>query len=638
MCGICGTVGAGDVGRVERMAATLAHRGPDGDGVRDLSGEGLPAVLGHRRLSIIDPTPRGAQPMADASGRYWITFNGEIYNYRELRDELRAAGVSFSSDCDTEVLLALYAVHGEGMLERINGMYAFGIWDDHKRELFLARDRLGVKPLYYTLEGGVLSFASEVKALLVDRPRPSMRHDVLADYLTFLWVPDPDTLFEGIYKLPPGHYARFSGDKLEITQYWDARFDVEDGQSDQDWFERVRETVQEAIRQQMVSDVPVGAFLSGGLDSGAVVATMRRHLDEVSTYTVGFDPEDLAHEPVPDDLGYARMLGGKLGVDYNERILSPDIVELLPKLVWHMDEPVADPAAITTYLICEAAREKMTVVLSGMGADEVFAGYPRYLAAKLGRIAHGLPAPALRGAQKLLTGRVTMGPPGRLRAPRRNFLKMLGGIDQPSVIDRHLTYTSYYRHEELGALLSDELRAEIGDVQPLWRHRGYAERVAGEDWLNQLLYIDQKTFLPCLNLTYTDKMSMAASTEVRVPLLDDEVVDLASKVPPGLKLHGRRRKYVLKKSMEGVLPEEVIWRPKAGFGVPLRAWMANDLKPMVDDLLSPATVAERGLFEPAAVRSLIDDNESGHADNSLRIWALLVLEIWQRTFIDESSS
>ena len=620
------------------MTDMLAHRGPDGRGVREFTSDGLPAALGHRRLSIIDPTPRGAQPMSDASGRYWITFNGEIYNYRELHDELRAAGQTFSSDCDTEVLLALYAHHGPAMLNVINGMYAFAIWDTERRELFIARDRLGVKPLYYSLEGGVLAFASEIKALLVDRPAPSIRHDALPDYLTFLWVPDPDTLFEGIYKLPPGHFARFSGEELEISQYWDVAFDVEAEPSSSEWFERLRVSVQEAVHRQMVSDVPIGAFLSGGLDSGAVVATMREHLDQVSTYTVGFDPKDLAHEPVPDDLRYARMLGAELGVDYNERILTPSIVELLPKLVWHMDEPVADPAAITTYLICQAAREQMTVILSGMGADEVFAGYPRYLAARLGRIAHQAPASIARGAQRLLDGRVTMGPPGRLRTPRRNLLKMLGGIDQPSGIDRHLTYTSYYREAELRALLSEDLLAELDGVDPLRSHRGYAERVADEDWLNQLLYIDQKTFLPCLNLTYTDKMSMAASTEVRVPLLDDEVVALAGKVPPGLKLHGRHRKYVLKKSMEGVLPESVIWRPKAGFGVPLRAWMANDLKPMVDDLLSPETVAGRGLFDPVAVRALIDDNDAGRADNSLRIWALLVLEIWQQTFTDGSSS
>jgi len=351
------------------MTDMLAHRGPDGRGVREFTSDGLPAALGHRRLSIIDPTPRGAQPMSDASGRYWITFNGEIYNYRELHDELRAAGQTFSSDCDTEVLLALYAHHGPAMLNVINGMYAFAIWDTERRELFIARDRLGVKPLYYSLEGGVLAFASEIKALLVDRPAPSIRHDALPDYLTFLWVPDPDTLFEGIYKLPPGHFARFSGEELEISQYWDVAFDVEAEPSSSEWFERLRVSVQEAVHRQMVSDVPIGAFLSGGLDSGAVVATMREHLDQVSTYTVGFDPKDLAHEPVPDDLRYARMLGAELGVDYNERILTPSIVELLPKLVWHMDEPVADPAAITTYLICQAAREQMTVVLSGMGAD-----------------------------------------------------------------------------------------------------------------------------------------------------------------------------------------------------------------------------------------------------------------------------
>jgi asparagine synthase (glutamine-hydrolysing) len=639
MCGICGFVGRADGPLVESMNAVLAHRGPDGEGVKLFEGGNgrVPAALGHRRLSILDTSPRGAQPMGYAAGRYWITYNGELYNFRALRSDLEAEGFTFESECDTEVLLAMYARYGEAMLDRLNGIFAFAIWDRERSELFLARDRLGVKPLYYAEHGDVLYFASELKSLLRALPRPSVRHAALAEYLTFLWVPDPGTLFEGMHQLPAGHCARYAGARLAVREYWDVDFQVDPASSEVDWAERVRETAQESIRRQMVSDVPLGSFLSGGLDSGAVVATMKSATEKVTSYTVGFSEEDLAHEIVPDDLGYARRLSAELGLDNHERILKPEIVDLLPKLVWHLDEPIADPAAITTYLICSAGSEKLTVILSGMGADEIFAGYPRHLAAQLTRPIDLLPL-GLRGAvRRSLDGRLTMGKPGRLRGPRRNAMKMLRGLDQP-FMDRYLTYSSYYRPEELSQLWSGELRAELAAHDPFHRHREYAARGANEEWLNRLLYLDLKTFLPCLNLAYTDRMSMAASTEVRVPLLDDELVALASRVPPGLKLRRTTRKYVLKKAMEGVLPDAVIWRPKAGFGAPLRAWIDRDLRPLVDDCLSPAAVRERGLFDPAAVGKLVRDNEAGTSDNALRIWALLVLELWQRTFVDQAAA
>jgi asparagine synthase (glutamine-hydrolysing) len=639
MCGICGMVGRADPRLIESMTDVLAHRGPDGDGVKlfEANGGGTPAALGHRRLSILDTSSNGAQPMAYAADRYWITYNGELYNFRELRAELEADGLRFRSDCDTEVLLAMYARHGEGMLDRLNGIFAFAIWDAERNELFMARDRLGVKPLYWAQDGDALYFGSELKAILPALPSPSLRHAALAEYLTFLWVPDPGTLFEGMHQLPAGHCARFSRGELSIREYWDPSFEIDHGTSEAAWAERVRTTAQEAIRRQMVSDVPLGSFLSGGLDSGAVVATMKGEAEKVTSYTVGFSEEDLAHEIVPDDLGYARSLSKELGLDNHERILKPEIVDLLPKLIWHMDEPIADPAAITTYLICSAGSERLTVILSGMGADEIFAGYPRHLAAQLTRPVDLVPRGLRSSLRTSLDGRLTMGKPGRLRGPRRNAMKLLRGLDQP-FMDRYLTYSSYYRPEELSTLLSGDLRAELGAPGPFHRHRDHAARRAGDSWLNRLLYLDMKTFLPSLNLAYTDRMSMAASTEVRVPLIDDELVDLASHVPPGLKLRRTTRKYVLKKSMEGVLPESVIWRPKAGFGAPLRAWIDRDLSALVGDCLSPAAVRERGLFDPAAVQTLVRDNQAGTADNALRIWALLVLELWQRRFLDGAAS
>jgi asparagine synthase (glutamine-hydrolysing) len=609
----------------------MAHRGPDGEGVKGFPGEsgGVPSALGHRRLSIIDPTPRGNQPMSYGDGRLWITYNGELYNFRELRRELERDGLKFHTQTDTEVVLAMYHRFGREMLTRLNGIFAFAIWDCDEQALLLARDRLGVKPLYWSMDDDVLYFASEVKALLTVVPA-RMRSDMLADYLTFLWVPDPDTLFDGIFKLPPGHLATFAAGRLSIEEYWDMRFEVEE-RSEAEWADEVRTTVEQAVERQMVSDVPLGAFLSGGIDSSAIVASMNAGSGPLTTYTVGFSTQDLSHEIVPDDVRYSRMVASRFELDYHEETLQPAVVELLPKLVWHMDEPIADPACISTYLICRAASDRITVILSGMGGDEVFAGYPRHLAAQLARLTDLVPRPirtALRGG---LDGRLTLGPPGRLRGPRRNLMKMMRGIDATPVA-RYLIYCSYYQQRELRRLLTPSLGRSVDHVFD--RHLDYAQRAAGEHWLNQLLYVDLKTFLPCLNLAYTDKMSMAASTEVRVPLLDDDLVALAARIPPRLKLRRSTRKYVFKRSMEGVLPREVIWRPKAGFGAPVRSWLVGDLKPLVEDLLSPSTVRARGLFEPTEVRRLIDSNAAGREDNALRIWALLTLELWQQTFLD----
>jgi asparagine synthase (glutamine-hydrolysing) len=632
MCGICGCVGTADEQAVLAMTRLMRHRGPDGEGVRcfpSVDGS-VPTALGHRRLSIIDPTPRGAQPMSYADGRYWITYNGELYNFKQLRQDLERDGFAFVTETDTEVLLAMYARYEAEMLDRLNGIFAFAIWDTHRQALFMARDRLGVKPLYYSNSNGVLAFASEVKALLPIIGRPRLNMPALSEYLTFLWVPDPTTLFEGVMKLAPGHCATYDRGGLTIRQWWDMRFAPEDGR-EEDWASATRETVQSAVRRQMVSDVPLGSFLSGGLDSSAIVAEMAAAAGTVSTYTIGFTAKDLKYDVVPDDVRYSREIAKAFPVDYHERIVEPEVAELLPRLIWHMDEPIADPAAISTYLVCAAAREELTVILSGMGGDEIFAGYPRHLAARLARTLNLLPVGMRRQAREQVERHLTVGRPGSLRAHRRNLLKFVRGLEG-STQERYLIHSSYYQAAELRDLLSGDGRAIASD--PFARHHQYLEKVTGEDWLNQLLYVDLKTFLPCLNLAYTDKMSMAASTEVRVPLLDDEVVALSARIPPSLKLRGTTRKYIFKRAMEGVLPKSVIWRPKAGFTAPVRAWLVGSLRPSVAELLSPASVRARGLFEPQAVQRLLAENERDEADHALRIWALLTLELWQRTFID----
>ena len=636
MCGIAGFVGRADERLISAMTSAIAHRGPDGHGIRLFPGSeaGPPAALGHRRLAIIDPSPRGAQPMSYASDRYWVTYNGELYNFRELRSELERDGVAFVSDSDTEVLLALYARHRERMLEWMNGIFALAIWDTERHELFVARDRLGVKPLYHAESDGVFHFASEVKALLPAIGPRRLRHDALADYLTFLWVPDPDTIFEGVWMLPAGHYGVFADGRLRVHQYWDVPLEPERGSSEDYWAGELRRTVQESVRRQMVSDVPLGSFLSGGIDSSAIVAEASAAVPKLTTYTVGFAAEDLPHEIAPDDIAYAREVGRLFSVDYHEATLSANLVELLPKLVWHLDEPIADPACITTYLICSAARENLVVILSGMGGDEVFAGYYRHLAAKIGRIADHVPSNVRSLFSHLVDERIGLGAPGRLRRSRRNLRKLARGIDADPM-ERYLTYCSYYRPEELQRVLAPDVRAELRDHDPFRHHRTYFDRTAGEHWLNRLLYVDLKTFLPCLNLTYTDKMSMAASTEVRVPLLDDEILALAGRIPPDLKLRRLTRKYVLRKSMEPVLPKSVLTRRKAGFSAPIRSWLVGDLAPLLDEVLAPDAIRRRGLLDPDEVQRIRRLNDEYRGDYALQLWAFLTIELWQQAFLDQ---
>ena len=630
MCGICGTVGWASEPELISMTQAMAHRGPDGSGVKLFAGD-PPAGLGHRRIAIIDPTPAGAQPMSYAD-RWWLTYNGELYNFRELRRELEARGERFATECDTEVLLRLFVVYGVDMLEVVNGMFAFAVWDDREKRLFIARDRLGIKPLYYTQRRGGFAFASELKPLLPLVGTPSLDLSALADYLTFLWVPDPKTALREIVKLPPGHYAWIDRDGIEVRQYWDLHFAPEE-RPEHEWSREVAETVQRSVVRQMVADVPLGSFLSGGVDSSAIAAAMKTSGAKVDTYTIGFSEEDLKHEIVPDDVRYARRVASLLETDYHESILRPDVLDLLPKAVWHLEEPVADPAAISTYLICREARERMPVMLSGMGADELFAGYPRHLAYWIARAFERVPA---RNVLEAIAGGIARpGRPGRLRGPRRNLWKFLRARGL-SASERYLSFSSYYSRDGLDCLLTSDFAAELHDYDPFAVHRRYLTHDSGGDELNRLLYLDAKTFLPCLNLTYTDKMAMAASVEVRVPLLDDELVALSMRIPSHLKLKAWRRKYILKKSQEGRLPADVIWRRKAGFGAPIRSWLVGDLAPLVEDMLSAETLRRRGLVDPAEVARMRAENAAGRADNTLQLYALLSLELWSRAFLDRA--
>ena len=581
--------------------------------------------------------------MLSHDGRLVVILNGEIYNYRELRAQLAANGHSFRTETDTEVLLAAWKEWGEESLHRLNGMFAFALWDDREKTLFLVRDRVGIKPLYYAQchkpdpEGPpALAFASEIKSILASGlVKAELDNEALHQFLTFLWAPDPKTLFRGIQTVPPGHLLTLRDNELQVRQWWDISFDrIEEGRTEAWWQEQVLETLDRVVKLEMVADVPLGSFLSGGIDSSSIVAMMKRHSNgrPIGTYTIGIEAEDLRYDIIPDDVEWARRVNQQLKTDYHEIMLRPQVAELLPKLVYHMDEPAID-MAIPSYLVSRAARESMRVMLSGMGGDEVFAGYPRQMAMKIAGAFDPVPQLLRRPLMKTIAHVLPGGMPGRLTGPLRNAKKFA----RSAALDfenRYLGFETYFTDEAKQQLYTDEVREATRGLDAYAAHRGYFGRVRDAAPLNQLLYVDLKTFLPCLNLMTTDKTSMAANLEVRVPFLNLEMLELAARMPPNLKLRGLKRKYILKRAAEQLLPREIVWRKKAGFGAPIRSWLRGPLRPMVDDLLSAETVKRRGIFRPEEVRRIIDANLSVREDFNLQVFQLLNLELWQREFID----
>lgn len=645
MCGIAGLISLEPEQRVAAMLRTIEHRGRDDEGIwtsEAIDDTGLRACLGHRRLAIIDTSSAGHQPMLSADGRYAITFGGEIYNYRELREGLKGRGHDFRTETDTEVLLTAFAEWGIDCLPRLNGMFHFAIWDKRERTLTLARDHVGIKPLYYFHKTeqvgapGFLAFGSEVKAILATGLVPrALDLEALNQFLTFLWVPDPNTLFQGIKTLAPGHWLTLRDHEIKIGEWWDMSFDeIEEGRSEAWWQQQVLETLDKVVRMEMVADVPLGSFLSGGIDSSGIVAMMKHHSNgrKVSTYTVGIEAEDLRYDIIPDDVRWARRVNEHLQTDYHEIKLQPSVAELLPKLVYHMDEPPID-MAIPSYLVSQSARQTLRVMLSGMGGDEVFAGYPRQLAMKIAGAFDPVPAMLRRPLMKTIERALPGGRPGKLTGPLRNAKKFARSAAL-EFEERYLGYGTYFTDKAKAELYSGKLREQTRGLDAYAAHRRYFARAQNAAPLNRLLYVDLKTFLPCLNLITTDKTSMAANLEVRVPFLNRHMIELAARMPTDLKLHGLKRKYILKKAMEKFLPREVVWRKKAGFGAPIRAWLRGPLRPMVEDLLSESTIQRRGLFQPGEVRRIIDANLSGREDYNLQVFQLLNLELWQRQFMD----
>jgi asparagine synthase (glutamine-hydrolysing) len=653
MCGICGLVNWGNVELLGRMNDLQQHRGPDDAGQWEYrSADGTYVGLASRRLAILDLSPAGHMPMVNDAGTMVITFNGEIYNYRELRQELQAKGYCFRSNTDTEVLLRLYEDVGPQCVRRLNGMFAFAIYDSRPDQrgrsgsptIFLARDHFGIKPLYYIEKDHRLAFASEVKALLALPNFPvEMDMDALNQYMTFLWVPEPRTIYRGVHKLPAGHHAIWRDGRMHVEQYWDLSFPpagTVERYTEAELTEELRARFRVAVQRQMISDVPIGAFLSAGLDSSSIVAMMAEaQTAAVRTYTIAFPSKYRVGESTLDDPGVARRVARHFGCDHQEIVVDPEVTQLLPRLIWHMDEPVADPAIIMAYLVAREARSTSTVLLSGIGGDELFAGYRKYYAYRWAQMYRRIPSvmrervvePAVLGLPAL------RGTP--LKGPVRLAKKMMRSA---SLVPQSafLMNSTYLDEREKDRLYLQDLRSSLNDADPWDTHRSHFQRVSHASFLHQMLYLDAKAFMVSLNLNYNDKMSMASSIEVRVPFLDLELAQfVASYVPPGLKLRGLLRpttKYIFRKAMQGILPDEVLRQPKASFGAPLDYWLAGELRDMVDDLLSERRVRERGYFEPAAVRRLIGEHRANRHDWSMQIWQLLTLELWQQTFMDRS--
>lgn len=634
MCGICGILdGQGGlypgIPLVRRMAASLAHRGPDNDGFY----ESAHCVLGHRRLKIIDLSPLGRQPMNNEDGSVWISFNGEIYNYLELRPELLRRGHHFRSQSDTEVMLHLYEDEGEDFLGQLNGMFAIALWDERRQRLLLARDRFGKKPLYYYTDGVRLLFGSEIKAILAEPGvAREFNHEAIAAYLSLGYIPAPLTIFRGIFKLPAASFltaevapgdgtVRLRGPR----RYWNLRYQPDSSLTEADCVAEIRRLVRDATRIRMYSDVPLGAFLSGGVDSSVLVATMAEQSSKpVETFSIGFDQANY------DELRYAEVVAKRFGTNHHTFRCAPNTLEVLPILVHHFDEPFADSSAIPTYYVSKIAREHVTVTLSGDGGDETFAGYTRYDNGMLRqRWASYFSDPLVRGLFGILTEIYPVG--------RRGW----GILHRNSLapFDSFQSDLSLFQPREKLALLDPRLHVSAGrgspQTDPVFQMaRGVAGENGAADLLSQMQYADQMMYLPDDILVKVDRASMVVALEARAPLLDYRLAEFLGRIPAALRYCNRSKKYLLKKAFEKILPDEILHRPKMGFGVPIKHWFRSEAADFAREILLSPSARQRGLFRMDEVERILRRHAAGRRDFSYKIWSLLFFELWCREWMD----
>jgi asparagine synthase (glutamine-hydrolysing) len=626
VCGIAGCYQQSDGRKLtDVMTGCIAHRGPDAEGVWSHEDERVSVHLGHRRLSIIDLSTAADQPLR--KGSLVLSYNGELYNFRELRAQLQQAGATFATNSDTEVVLEAWRHWGPMALERFRGMFAFALADTATGELVLARDPLGIKPLFYTERGDGIVFASELKAIVAALGTElRIEPGALVASMLYYWVPEQRCAIQGVRKLPAGSWARIRpGARPEIKQYW--RIQDVAAQAAQQPPADLKSVIEESVRAHLVADVPVSSFLSGGLDSSIITVLAHQDADAVDAYTITFRPEDQKLEAMPDDAVYARKVARTFGIELHEIEIAPDIVDLLPRMVDILDEPIGDPAAINTVLMCEAARERgIKVILSGMGADELFGGYRKHLAclmaSRYGRLPGLVRGPARFAVDSLP---VSIGDRG-LRYPRwaKRFMTF---AELPEEARFRRSYT-LYDPDALTALVGPELGPCVDDV--IGEHAAIYDDNELDDEVNRMCLADARLFMAGLNLTYTDRASMAASVEVRVPFVDRVVAEAAFTISGKDKIRGRVQKAALKDAAENWLPNEIVHRPKASFGAPLRAWVRNDLKELINDVLVGGELVQLGLLRREPLLRLIADEQAGRDDTAKQIWQLLSMELWYR--------
>ena len=625
MCGICGIVnfnGSDPVDRVtiERMTESLAHRGPDDAGYF-VEGQ---VGLGHRRLSIIDLSG-GGQPIFNEDQSAAIVFNGEIYNYRDLADELKTAGHTFRTRSDTETILHAYEEYGDDCVQQLRGMFGFAIWDGAKRRLLLARDRLGVKPVYYYRDDRFLAFASEIKSLLEIRSIPrEVDPEAFDMYLSLRYVPGPRTMFKNIFRLQPGHVLAADDSGVRIAKYWDIDYPETEPRSPEYLLERFRELLDESVRMRLLSEVPLGVFLSGGLDSSAILATMSKYAGDsrVKTFSIGYQASP-AEEMASNEFGYARVAADAFSSEHHEyRLDAPSFAEFVPDLVSYLDEPLADPSCIPLYFISKLAREHITVVLSGEGADEILAGYGIYgRMLALDRIYAG--SGPLR---RLAPWAAHLTPSEKLR----HYVRMCG---QPLETRYRGVSRGFTDEGKLRLVGADRMKQSGRQLRNVFG--AYFKAVEKASPLDRMLYVDAKVWLPDDLLIKADKMTMANGLELRVPFLDHKMVEFAATLPNASKIHGRGGKTLLRSAMRGVLPDAIIDRPKKGFPIPIGSWLRTSLRQFTRDHLLARDSACGRYVDRAETARLVEEHEQGRADRSQEIWTLLVFEFWHRHFIED---
>ncbi len=628
MCGIAGKVYRQQDRPVEAealavMCQSLVHRGPDDAGYYLKGNVGLAM----RRLSIID-LDTGKQPIANEDRTVWTVYNGEIYNFPELKRDLEARGHRFYTRTDTEVIVHLYEEQGLDFVRSLNGMFAVALWDEKRRRLVLARDRLGIKPLFYAQLPDRLLFGSEIKAVLADGLKPAVNLEALSQYLSLLYIPAPHTIYREIRKLEAGHLLIWRDGEVAIRPYWDLGgvqpFDADRRQPAQVEVE-LSDLLADAVRRHLISDVPLGVFLSGGLDSSTVVALMRRaHNGPIKTFSIGFQ------DPSYDELPYARLIARRFETDHTELAVTPDVADLAPKLAYHFDEPFADSSAIPTYYLSRLTREHVTVALGGDGGDELFAGYLTYQADKLAEMYNRLPGFLSHGLLPSLARRLPVSE-GKVSFDFKARRFVDHALLEPG--RRHYGWKAFFDDDLKRAVLSDDVLATLnGSLDSYSVFRRYYDEMGHRDALNRFLYADAKVYLADDILVKVDRMSMAHSLEVRVPLLDYRVVELMFSLPGDLKMPGLKLKYMLKRIARRLLPPQTLKKPKGGFNVPMPAWLKHELRPMMLDCLSPTSIKAQGFFRAETVSRLVGDHLTGKANYSRNLWALLVFSLWYERY------